>query len=113
MENEPRTMIFADGMNFKARHEKAPETVRGSIYFKVAPFITFLERNKDERGYVNVKMMKSKKDGSIYFILDTWKPEKKNIDSETGEEIPDIESIATPQNSLSSKDGIELEKIPF
>jgi len=67
-------MKFAEGMTFKARHEKAPETVRGSIYFKVEEFKKFLDENKDEKGWVNTKMMKSKDKGTIYFILDTWRP---------------------------------------
>lgn len=79
-------MIFADGMGFKPRHENAPETVRGSIYFNASKFTTFLSNHKDAKGWVNVKMMKSKKDGSIYFILDTWKP--KAIDTDTGEVLP-------------------------
>lgn len=72
MEQSP--MIFAAGMNFKVRNENAPETVRGSIYFKAQEFIDFLEKNKDEKGWVHTKMMKSKEKGTIYFILDTWKP---------------------------------------
>jgi len=67
---------FADGMNFKNRHEKAPESVRGSVYFDVKKFKQFLDSNVDEKGYVNVKMMKSMTKGTIYFILDTWKPTK-------------------------------------
>lgn len=67
-------MKFATGMSFKARHENAPDTVRGSVYFKAEEFKKFLDENKDERGWVHTKMMKSKEKGTIYFILDTWKP---------------------------------------
>ena len=70
MNNE---MIFADGMTFKEAHEKAPEVVRGAIYFQADKFIAFLNAHKNERGYVNTKMMKSNKTGGIYFILDTYK----------------------------------------
>jgi len=74
MENQKQEMKFASGMGFKARNENAPETVRGSIYFKWTEFRKFCDENVDERGYVNVKMMKSKEKGTIYFILDTYKP---------------------------------------
>ena len=74
---ENKELQFASGMSFKQRHENAPESVRGSIYFKASEFIPFLEKNKDEKGWVHVKMMKSMTKGTIYFILDTWKPEKK------------------------------------
>lgn len=87
MENQE--MKFADGMGFKTRHEKAPETVRGTIYFNVEKFTKFLQENKDERGWVNTKIMKSKKDGSIYFILDTWKPTPKE------EPVPTFEQLAS------------------
>lgn len=78
MENEP--LKFASGMNFKARHPNAPETVRGSIYFKATEFKKFLDENVDEKGYVNVKMMKSKRDGAIYFIWDSFKPKSLSVE---------------------------------
>lgn len=67
-------MIFVEGMNFKPRPENAPETFRGGIYFKYPEFARFMEKHKNEKGWVNIKMMKSKEKGTIYFILDTWKP---------------------------------------
>lgn len=76
---ENTEIIFATGMNFKSRHEKAPESVRGTIYFNVAKFKKFLDENADEKGFVTTKMMKSMTKGSIYFILDTWKPVKDPI----------------------------------
>lgn len=114
-------MKFAEGMSFKARHEKAPETVRGSIYFKVSDFTKFLEANKDEKGWVHVKMMKSKEKGTIYFILDTWKPTPIK-DDETGEVIPkdltaqdkvNIESANRVGMTLSDEDLESLKDIPF
>jgi hypothetical protein len=74
MEYENTPIIFANGMNFKAVSPNAPETVRGSIYFKWNDFKQFGDKHVDERGYLNVKMMKSKEKGTIYFILDSFKP---------------------------------------
>lgn len=123
MENQE--MKFADGMGFKTRHEKAPETVRGTIYFNVSKFTQFLQDNKDDRGWVNTKMMKSKKDGSIYFILDTWKPNKEALIEATSpvESTSDQERInATSGARLTAKDAtaidypeevINLDDIPF
>lgn len=118
MENNKQEMIFADGMNFKQRHEKAPETVRGSVYFKASKFIEFLKKHEDEKGFVNTKMMKSKKDGSIYFILDTWKPAKKElVDEETGEKIPDLtppRTLTDEQKSKMTVDEVaDLSDVPF
>ncbi len=124
MENQE--IIFADGMSFKIRHEKAPETVRGTIYFNVSKFTQFLQDNKDEKGWVNTKMMKSKKDGSIYFILDTWKPTPKDpviAPTSPVESTSDQERIvATSGVKLTAKDAtaieypeetINLDDIPF
>ena len=111
MENNKQEMKFANGMTFKARHEKAPETVRGSIYFKASDFTQFLEENKDEKGWVHVKMMKSKDKGTIYFILDTWKPTPIK-DDETGETIPE-ELPAVTLNDIPTSQEVNLEDIPF
>lgn len=110
MENTEKTpMKFAEGMTFKARHEKAPETVRGAIYFKVAEFTRFLEANKDERGWVHVKMMKSKEKGTIYFILDTWRPQKELSEQDK----INVESAQRAGVTLSDEDLDELKNIPF
>lgn len=110
MENQE--MKFAGGMSFKARHEKAPETVRGSIYFKVDEFTKFLTENKDEKGWVNVKMMKSKEKGTIYFILDTWKPkvtEQSEQYNETKYKTP--ERIA--QDAQNQKEARQISDDPL
>lgn len=82
MEQNKQPMIFISGMGFKPRAENAPETVRGAIYFKWTEFRKFCDENVDEKGYVNVKMMKSKQKGSIYFILDTYKPKAQLSDEQ-------------------------------
>ena len=93
MENEKKEMVFVPA-NFKEVPENAPETVRGKISYKVEDMIKFLQDNKDEKGWVNTKMMKSLKTGGIYFILDTYKPKPK-------EEVRDLSD--TQRNPVNSK----------
>lgn len=78
---ENKEIQFADGMNFNPRHEKAPESVRGTIYFDVKKFKKFLDDNVNEKGFVTTKMMKSMTKGTIYFILDTWKPNQPTAET--------------------------------
>lgn len=105
MENnqEREEMIFASGMGFRARHERAPETVRGSIYFKWNDFKKFCEENVDSKGFVNIKMMKSMKTQGIYFILDTYKPKTDPISTQ---EYNDTKY--QPQSSLSTNQKEEI-----
>lgn len=71
MENKSE-LVFIDGLNFQSVPPTAPETVRGKLYFQWSKFKEFAEKNVNERGYLNVQMMKSKNTGGIYFILDTF-----------------------------------------
>lgn len=71
---DKKEITFVQGMSFRQVPPNAPETVRGSISFKASEMIEFLNLHKDSKGWVNIKMMKSKEKQSIYFILDTYKP---------------------------------------
>lgn len=107
MENQE--IQFADGMNFKNRHDKAPESVRGSIYFETSKFKKFLDANTDSRGYVNVKMMKSMTKGTIYFILDTWKPKS---DPQATQEYND-QKYRIPQHAEKDRVNVEVAEKLF
>jgi len=85
--------IFADGLKFELPHEKAPYFVKGRLSIKVPEFISFLEKNQSNAGWVNIDIKMSQK-GNGYGELNTWKPsevkkeveQKKEpmIDPETG-----------------------------
>jgi hypothetical protein len=64
---------FPEGIFFNKPKEGAPDFVRGSISFNVDQAIEFLQKHKNEKGYVNVDMLLSK-DKSIYLALNEWKP---------------------------------------
>jgi hypothetical protein len=72
---------LAAGMYFDRPREGAPDFVKGRLSFKVADAIPFLEKYKNEKGYVNVDLLKSK-EGKLYLKLNNWKPEPKTEPTE-------------------------------
>lgn len=77
--------IFADGFSFK-RRENAPDFVVGSISVKVDEATTFLKDNA-KNGWVNIDI-KTAKSGKPYMELDTWEPQKKEVVTETKDDLP-------------------------
>ena len=81
--------IYAKGL-FVKRNEKAPEFVVCSLSFKTDDFILFLKENTNEKGYVNLQVLKSREKSTIYAVLDTFEPktnttptqEKKSVKSD-------------------------------
>jgi hypothetical protein len=117
-EQQKEPMTFVQGMSFKEVSPNAPESVRGGISFKYPEIVHFIEQHKNKDGYVNIKMMKSLQKGSIYFILDTWKPkEKEVVDNETGEVVPDVNSIRTlseeQKANMTVEEVADMSDIPF
>ena len=65
--------IYAKGL-FAKRNEKAPEFVICGLSVKTDDFIQFLKENTNEKGYVNLQVLKSKDKGTLYAVLDTFEP---------------------------------------
>lgn len=68
--------IFAEGL-FAKKREGSPAFVLSSISIKVPEFILFLEKHRNNAGYVNIDLMLSQK-GSQYCTLNTFQPTKDN-----------------------------------
>ena len=64
---------YAKGL-FAKRNEKAPEFVVCSLSCKTDEFVQFLKENTNEKGYVNLQVLKSRDKGTIYAVLDTFEP---------------------------------------
>ena len=64
---------YAKGL-FAKRNEKAPDFVVCSLSFKSDEFIQFLKENTNDKGYVNLQILKSKDKGTMYAVLDTFEP---------------------------------------
>jgi hypothetical protein len=68
--------VFAKGLYAKAKHEKAPAFVKGSLSIKVEDFITFLKENENESGYVTLDLLENKSDPMKWnAVLNQFKPE--------------------------------------
>lgn len=67
--------IFADGMFWNDKHEKAPDFVNGSVSINVDKFVEWLKnQEKNEKGYVKIDLLTSREGDKKYFKLNTFKP---------------------------------------
>ena len=64
---------YAKGM-FVKRNEKAPDFVVCNISIKADEFDKFVKENTNEKGYVNLQVLKSKDKGTLYAVVDTFEP---------------------------------------
>ena len=101
MEKQP---IFAEGISFFRPKEGSPEWIKGKVTVHPQRFIKFLTENKQylsEKGFLNLDLKVSKDKASLYFQVNTWKPEKK------------VEQA--PQGTSTGYNGEEIdpESIPF
>ena len=69
--------IFPKGLIYKLPREGAPEFVKGSLSINVIEFTQFLQEH-GSNGWVNLDFLKSK-EGKLYFALNEWKPENKEV----------------------------------
>ena len=68
--------VFAKGLYAKAKNEKAPAFVKGSLSIKVEDFITFLNQHKNDSGYVNLDLLENKTDPSKWnATINDYKPD--------------------------------------
>jgi len=74
--------IFADGIYFDKPREGAPDFVKGRVSIKAEEAIAFIQKHKNEKGYVNLDLLKAKEGGKLYFKLNQYKP--KDVATNTG-----------------------------
>lgn len=67
---------LANGVFFSKPRNGAPEFVKGSVSIKVDDAIPMLQKFKNEKGYVNLDLLKSK-EGKLYFSVNTYKPKEE------------------------------------
>ena len=73
--------IFADGCSFFPPRDNAPSWIKGQLSFRVKDFIEFLEKHKNEKGFVAVDINLSQ-NGGYYCSLNDWKPRVKKLTKE-------------------------------
>ena len=94
--------IYAKGL-FAKRNEKAPEFVICSLSVKTDDFTQFLKENTNEKGYVNLQVLKSKDKGTLYAVLDTFEPKASTASTEIKKAVTTQESDPF-QNNTSDRD---------
>ena len=72
---------YAKGL-FVKRNEKAPDFVVCNLSIKTDDFIQFLKENTNEKGYVNLQVLRSKEKSTLYAIVDTFTPKTDNVSTE-------------------------------
>ena len=98
--------IYAKGL-FAKRNEKAPEFVICNLSVKTDDFIQFLKENTNEKGYVNLQVLKSKDKGTLYAVVDTFEPKADTAPTEIKKAVKT--QVSDPfQNGNSDED-----ELPF
>ena len=69
--------IYAKGLYGKQPREGAPEYAIGQISVFVDDFITFMNEHKNEKGYVNLDMLKGK-ENKISIKLNKYVPKQND-----------------------------------
>jgi len=77
---------YAKGL-FVKRNEKAPEFVVCNLSIKTDDFIQFLKENTNEKGYVNLQVLKGKDKGTFYANVDTFTPKTDNVSTDTKKSV--------------------------
>ena len=83
--------IYAKGL-FAKRNEKAPEFVICNLSVKTDDFIQFLKENTNEKGYVNLQVLRSKDKGTLYAVLDTFEPKASTASTDVKKAVKTQES---------------------
>ena len=96
--------IYARGL-FAKRNEKAPEFVICSLSVKTDDFIQFLKENTNEKGYVNLQVLRSKDKGTLYAEIDTFEPKASTASTEVKKAVKTQESDPF-QNGNSGEDDL-------
>ncbi len=78
--------VFAKGLWAK-RHDKAPDFVIASLSFKTEDFAQFLKEHTNDKGYVNLQILKSKEHGKFNATLDTFVPKSQTQEAPKEEEV--------------------------
>lgn len=68
--------IYPKGLYIDKPREGAPAFVKGKLSIKYDEFLAWLPTQKEfinEKGYMKFDLLKSDKEGKLYFTLDTYK----------------------------------------
>lgn len=80
-------IVFVDGLEFERPREGAPEFIKGRISIHADRLTAFIAAHKNENGYLNVDLKKSKK-GELYLQLNTYKSVKQEVPKDIADSLP-------------------------
>jgi hypothetical protein len=104
MDTNKTQPIFAEGISFFRPKEGSPEWIKGKVTIHPQRLIKFLTENKQylsEKGFLNLDLKVSKDKASLYFQVNTWKPEKK------------VEELPTMTSKGYNGEQFSVDDIPF
>ena len=78
---ENKEVNFPEGIKFK-QEKNAPDFVIGNISINVDRFIEWLKLNRNNSGYVNLDVKRSKA-GNLFMAKDDWEPTPKGSSKES------------------------------
>lgn len=88
---------LAKGFFFTKPREGAPDFVRGNISVRVDEAVELLQKFKNEKGYVNLDLLKSKDGSKLYLVVNEYKksdtPKSSNVLPEYPQEEHDPNDI--------------------
>jgi len=99
-------IIFADGAHYERRTDKMPEFIVGRLSFNVDTFIEFLQKHKNDRGYVNLDI-KTGKSGKDYLSLNVWKKPEALTEHTVQKSKITADPVEYPEEEINAED------IPF
>ena len=107
--DEKKEAIFPKGIFCDRPKDGAPEFIKAKIAIKVDEAITFLETYKNQRGYVNLDLKKSR-EGKLYLQLNTFVADLKRPEGYT----PDVGAPSTDGRAdFGELSDIKIEETPF
>ena len=80
--------VFAEGIYFNEPHPKAPDFVLGSITIEMGKFLTFLQKQPEEK--VRLDILRSQKNNKPYLAVNDWKPNQtreNNSGQDSGQSV--------------------------
>jgi len=89
MNEEKKSVVFAEGIYFDKPGEKTPDFIKGKISIDLERFYKWAKENINAKGYIRLDLKKSK-EGKLYLSLNNWEPMQPKPDFTQGEvAVPD------------------------
>lgn len=109
---------FADGMRVAKPRDNAPDFVIANVSFEVTSFKKYLEENVNDRGWVNVDILRSKEKGTYYAVTNDYKANMTKPTSLSNDDVATLQGLREAHNAKVvdlnyNDDDINAKDIPF